>query len=140
MDAGGFVAEELAYLDIEYEFFDYGDGSWVRRWLPSWGLFAYWLIDPEGCWYGAFTQVQWDLLRVCMMLVMVAPFGVVNGSQTERGHLAPVHGGFGRSQVCRVARFAQGKRSIILLRPCICLLVLCLGIAVWRTKIGDFGR
>ena len=31
---------------------------------------------------------------VWMMLVVVAPFGAVKGSKTERGHLAPVHGGF----------------------------------------------
>ena len=66
------VAEELAYPDIEYEFFDYGGGSWVRRWLPSWGRFAYWLIAPDGGWHGAFTQVQW-------MMLVVAPFGAVKG-------------------------------------------------------------
>ena len=74
-----------------------------------------------------------------MMLVRVAPFGAVKGGQTERGHLSPVHGGFRRIQVCRVARFALGNMDVILRRPCICLLVLCLGIAVWSTKIGAFG-
>ena len=57
--------------------------------------------------------------RVSMMLVRVAPSGAVKGGQTERGYLTPVHGGFGRIQVCRVARFALGNMDVILRKPCI---------------------
>ena len=58
-----YLAEEMVFKDIEYEFFEYGGGSWVRRWLPSWAGFAYRLIVPDGSWHGALAQVQWDLLR-----------------------------------------------------------------------------
>ena len=106
------------YQDVE--FFDYGGGSWVRQWLPSWGGFVYWLIDPEGAGMGLSRRFSGTCCAgVWMMLVRVAPFGAVKEGQTERGLLAPVHGGFGRIQVCRVARFALGTMDVILRRPCI---------------------
>ena len=35
------VAEERAYPDFEYQFFDFRGLSCVRRWIPSWSGFAY---------------------------------------------------------------------------------------------------
>ena len=57
-----YEAEELAYPDIEYEFFDSGALSCVRRWMPSWAGFAHWYIVPDRGWYRAFTEAQWGLL------------------------------------------------------------------------------
>ena len=47
-----YVSEEAAYPDIEYEFFDYGGLSWVRRWIPSWAGFAWWFIVLIGAGKG----------------------------------------------------------------------------------------
>ena len=58
-----YVAEEAAHRDIEYEFFDNGGLSWVRRWIPSWAGFAWWFIVPDRGWEGPLTRAQWDLLR-----------------------------------------------------------------------------
>ena len=49
------MAEEAAYPDLEYEFFDCV--SCVRRWIPSWA--SLFLI---GAGRGLFSQGQWDLL------------------------------------------------------------------------------
>ena len=59
-----YEAEEAAYPDLEYEFFGHEDFQWVRRWIPSWSGYAWWLIDPDdGQWQGLVTKAPWDSRR-----------------------------------------------------------------------------
>ena len=55
-------AEERAYPDFEYQFFDFRGLSCVRRWIPSWSGFAYWFIVPIRGWNGPFTRAEWDIV------------------------------------------------------------------------------
>ena len=55
-------AEERAYPDFEYQFFDFRGLSWVRRWIPSWSGFAYWFTVPDRGWNGPLTRAEWDIL------------------------------------------------------------------------------
>ena len=90
-------AEEAAYPDIEYEFFDYGGFSWVRRWIP----FVQGLLGGSLSLIGAGKGLGRGLSgtsseEVWMVMVVVALFGGVKGVLAERSHHAPVHIVFGR--------------------------------------------
>ena len=57
-----YVAEERAYPDFEYQFFDFRGLSCVRRWIPSWSGFAFWFIVPDRGWNGPFTRAEWAIV------------------------------------------------------------------------------
>ena len=57
-----YEAEERAYPDFEYQFFDFRGLSYIHRWIPSWSGFAYWFIVPDRGWNGPLTRAEWAIV------------------------------------------------------------------------------